>query len=416
MLDTDQEPVRGSVVDAPAFQANGPDIEVLFAEARRRRRHRRLLGAAVSLVLAGAVAAGVTVGGGGHGAAIRRGDGRPPAVTAKSHASRLALPAVQLAWDDSGSLMVGDPATGALSAGPAVDASTTAPLVFAAGQLYWADANRDGAPIRAYDLAAGKIRYLPRGEAVFTSIDGRNLYIARNDHLLLELPADGSGRALVLRAPAGWRMSGITFGWAPTVAAGGIIVYSSGNQDYVPPGAREGLWNPATGQVRMLGAGIEIFGVYTPPGARYSLVAWVPPSRDIALDDSLRITNTSTGATVVARSPLHHGFVAGGGPAFSPGGTQMAVFVRTARLGSSNGMSELAIVSTRTGVVRLVPGTKLYTTEDAFWAVWLPGSERILAGALVSAYAVDARTLAVRPFTFFPSADGFSSIVLPAGR
>jgi hypothetical protein len=286
----------------------------------------------------------------------------------------------------------------------------------AAGQLYWADANRTVAPIRDYDLATGKIRYLPRGEAVFTSADGRSLYIARNSRTLLELPADGSGRTVALRAPAGWFMSGIGPGWEPTEAAGGIIVAARDKNGHGPPGVREGLWNPATGQVRMLGAGIEVFGVYTPAGARYSLIAWVPPSRDIALDDSLRITNTSTGATVVARSPLHHGFVASGGPAFSPGGTEMAVFVRTARLGSSNGMSELAIVSTRTGVVRLVPGTKLYTTEDAFWAVWLPGSERILAGALVSAYAVDARTLAVRPFTFFPSTDGFSAIVLPAGR
>ncbi len=406
----------GSVVDAPAFQVDGLDIEVLFAEARRRRRHRWLRVVAVSLVLVAAVAVGITVSGGGHGAAIRRGDGRPPAVTARSQPSRLALPAVQLAWVDNGSLMVGDPATGAVRAGPGIDASTSAPLVFAAGQLYWADANRDRAPIRDYDLATGKIRYLPRGEAVFTSTDGRNLYIARNNHLLLELPANGSGRAVLLSAPAGWHMSGITFGWAPTVAAGGIIVYSSGNQDYVPPGAREGLWNPATGQVRILGVGIGLFGVYTPPEARYSLVAWVPPSRDRALVDSLRITNTSTGATVVVRSPLHDGFVAGGGPAFSPGGTEMAVFVRTARLGSSNGMSQLAIVSTRTGVVRLVPGTKLYSTEDAFWAVWLPGSEGIIAGALASAYAVDARTLAARPFTFFPSNDGFSATVLAAGR
>ncbi len=94
----------------------------------------------------------------------------------------------------------------------------------------------------------------------------------------------------------------------------------------------------------------------------------------------------------------------------------MAVFVRTARLGSSNGMSQLAIVSTRTGVVRLVPGTRLYTTEDAFWAIWLPGSQRVLAGALGSAYPVDARTLAVRPFTFFASTDGFSAVVLPVRR
>jgi hypothetical protein len=419
MLHTDQEPARGSVVDAPGLQVHGPDIELLFAEARRRRRRRRLLGSAVGLVLAGAVAVGVTAGGGGHGAAYRGGDGRPRAVAPKSQESKLGLPAVQLAWDDSGLLMFGDPATGALTFGPAVDAGTSGPLVSAGGQLYWADANRDGAAVRDYDLATGKIRYLPAGEAVFSSLNGRQLYIARTNHVLLELPADGSGRAVVLRAPAGWYMSGITAGWVPTVAAGGIIVYSSDNQDYVPRSASEGLWNPATGQVRSLGlgTGTPISGVYTPPGGHYSLIAWAPRSTEFAADDSLRITNTLTKATVVVRSPLRYGFVAGGAPAFSPGGKQMAVFVRTARLGSSTGMSRLAIVSTSTGAVRLVPGTTLFTTEDAFWAVWLPGSQRILAGAVGSAYAVDARTLAARPFTFFPSSeDGFSAVALPARR
>jgi len=371
-----------SVVDAHGIDS--PDIEALFAEARRRRRRRRLIGSAVSLVLAGAVAVGVIVGGGGHRAAIRGGDGRRPAVTTKSGSSRPAPPAVRLAWVD-GNLNFGDPATGAQHVGPASDDSTTAPLVVAAGQLYWADANRNVAPIRDYDLATGKIRYLPLGEAVFTSADGRHLYIARNSRVLLELPADGSGRAVVLRAPAGWFMSGIGPGWAPTQAAGGIIVATSDDQGIVPPSARVGLWNPPTGRVRILGVGISIFGVYTPSRARYSLVVWVPASRDVARDYSLRITNTSTGATVKVRSPLHHGFVASGAPAFSPGGAQMAVFVRTAALGSSNGMSRLAIVTTSSGSVRLVPGTTLDTTENAFWVIWLPGGQRILAGAVGSA-------------------------------
>jgi hypothetical protein len=94
----------------------------------------------------------------------------------------------------------------------------------------------------------------------------------------------------------------------------------------------------------------------------------------------------------------------------------MAVFVRTAPLGSSNGMSQLAIISTRSGTVRLVPGTRLNTTEDAFWAMWLPSSQRILAGAMGSAYVVDARTLTVRPFSFLPSNVGFSAVVVPARR
>ncbi len=196
--------MHGSVVLAPGRHA--PDIEVLFAQARRRRRRRRLLGAAVSLVLVGAVIFGATVGSGGHGAAVRGGDGRQPPVAAKSQSSKLALPAVRLAYVDNGNLVIGDPATGALHVGPAVDASSSGPLILAAGQLYWADARTDGAPVRDYDLATGKMRYLPRGEAVFTSAGGRNLYIARNSRTLLEMAADGSGRAVVLRRPAGWFM------------------------------------------------------------------------------------------------------------------------------------------------------------------------------------------------------------------
>jgi hypothetical protein len=393
-----------------------PDIEVLFAEARRRRRRRRLAGCAVTLVLAGAVAAGVVAGGGGRPARRGSHDRRPP-VPAKADVSRLALPSVRMAWLDNGLLMVGNPATGAVRTGPSADASTSAPLVFADGRLYWADSYQDSAPIRDYDLATGKIRYLQRGEAVFAALDGRHLYIVHSSRVLLEVPADGADRVVALRAPAGWYMSGVTAGWEPIEAAGGIVVYSSAKPDYVPPSARAGVWNPVTGRVRILGAGITIFGVYTPPGARYSLIAWVPSSRRIALDDSLRITSTLTGATVSVRNPLHHGFAASGAPAFSPGGTQMAVFVRTGSLGDSNGLSQLAIVNTSTGAARVVPGTALNTTEDAFWAIWLPRGQRILAGAVGSAYVVDPRTLAVRPFTFFGSStDGFSATVLPAHR
>ena len=413
MIGAEQDTTRSSDMGAPALRARGTEVEVLFAQARRRRRHRRLVVVVVSLGLAGALAVGVAAGDGGHGTGVRDGNRGRPAARATS--AKLALPAARLAWvDGSGSLIVGDPATGEQHVGPAVDASTSGPLVSASGQLYWADASRDGTPIRDYDLATGKIRYLPRGEAVFTSADRRRLYIARNSSTLLDLPANGSGHAVVRRSPAGWYMPSISPGWAATVAAGGIIVSSSNDQDYVPPTATVGLWNPATGQVRSLGIGIGVFGVYTAPVARYSLVAWAPPSRAVAQDDSLRITNTSTGATVLVRSPLHHGFVAAGAPAFSPGGTQMAVFVRMARLGSSDEMSELAIVDTRTGAVRLVPGADLDTTEDAFWAMWLPGSQRILAGAVGFAYAVDGRTLAATPFSFFPSTDGFSAVPLPA--
>jgi hypothetical protein len=232
---------------------------------------------------------------------------------------------------------------------------------------------------------------------------------------LLALPADGIGRAAMLRAPAGWYLSGHVYKWFPWegAVAGGIIVYSSKDAESSPGRVHEGIWNPANGRVRTLGHGHLIDAVYTPPDARYSLVVWTPASRAFWQDYSLRITNTSTMATVTVASPLPYGFVSSGPPAFSPGGTQMAVFVRTAPLGSANGMSKLAIVNTRTGAVRVVPGTALDTTEDAYWAMWLPGGQRVLAGAVGSSYVVDTRTLTARPFSFFPSTDGFSAVMLP---
>jgi hypothetical protein len=406
-----------ALTDARRPPAPGRDAEALFEQARRRRKRRqRACAGAISLVLLAGAGIWLTGGGGGGSGTVRGGDGgRPAAPTAQSRSDPIARPAVRLAWIDSaGQLNIGDRATGADHAGPVTDASASAALVVAGGQLYWPDASRDGAPIRAYDWATGKIRLLPPGKSVFGSADGRHIYIVRNASTLLELPAGGSGRAAVLRVPGGWYLYGHAYQWFPLAgpAAGGIIVYSSNDAEISPGNVSEGIWDPATGRVQILGRGYLIDAAYTPPGSGYSLIVWQPPSPGIPQDYSLRITNTATMATVAVRSPLQHGFVSSGTPAFSPGGRQLALFVRTARLGSG-GMSRLAIVDTRTGAVRVVPGTALYTTEDAYWAMWLPGGQRILAGALEAGYVVDARTLAARPFTFFPGTEGFSATVLP---
>jgi hypothetical protein len=104
------------------------------------------------------------------------------------------------------------------------------------------------------------------------------------------------------------------------------------------------------------------------------------------------------------RSPLRHGFT-DPGSAFSPGGRRLAVFARQASLNSNRAnRSELAIINTRTGTLRLAPAAHLLTQEDAGWAVWLPGGQRLLVGALLYSYAVDAKTLAAMPFFFFPAA------------
>jgi hypothetical protein len=400
---------------AEALLAEALLAEALFKEARQRRRRRRLAGAMVSLVLAGSVAAGVIIGGRHHDPPARTRESGQPVAPAKASPARITLPAVRMAWIDSaGDLVVGDLATGARHVAGPSDSSDSWPPVSTDGHVYWSDFNKTSAPIRDYDLATGKVRYLARGESAFASADGRHLYIEQSDRALIELHGDGSGPPAVLRVPAGWYAAAGNAPWLALegAVAGGIVVYSSDNQDPLPGSEREGIWNPRTGQVRILGQGREIIDAYTPPGARYSLIAWIPASGRGPNTPEIEVTNTSTLATVTVHSPLHHGFAFSGIPAFSPGGTRIALFARTATLGTG-GMSKLVIASTRTGAVRLVPGVSLFTTEDAFWAMWLPGGQRLLAGALTSGYVVDTRTLAARPFAFFPSVDGFSAVVIP---
>ena len=60
--------------------------------------------------------------------------------------------------------------------------------------------------------------------------------------------------------------------------------------------------------------------------------------------------------------------------------------------------SELTLINTRTGAVRLIGSVRLLTTEDAAWVTWLPGGEQLLAGAINATYAVNAITSATRPF------------------
>jgi hypothetical protein len=82
--------------------------------------------------------------------------------------------------------------------------------------------------------------------------------------------------------------------------------------------------------------------------------------------------------------------------------------------------SELTLIDTRTGAVQLIRSVRVLTTEDAAWVTWLPGGEQLLTGAISANYAVNAITLATRPFYFFGPAKvgssdiSFSAIALPA--
>jgi hypothetical protein len=142
----------------------------------------------------------------------------------------------------------------------------------------------------------------------------------------------------------------------------------------------------------------------------------------------LAITNTSTLASLAVASPNRYGFTYGGpfsSGAFSADGKRLAVFLNTTNPQDpyNSPHSELAIADTGTGSLRLVHAARLVTTEDVGWARWLPGGNRLIVGAEGGSYAVDAVTLAARPFSFLgtPGEDinssgdiNFSATILPA--
>jgi hypothetical protein len=402
-----------AVIAAPGPAASSAaEAEALFAEAHRRRRRRRLAGGVACLLLAGSAAAGLMTAWPRDGSGTHH--GYPGAAAAAPRGPGFTLPPARVAWVDyGGQLHIGDPATGTQRVVTAADASAADPLIVAGGRLYWAGGGQNAAPVGEYDLATGKIGYLPRGNSVFTSADGRHLYIVQTGTRLIELPADGTGAPRQLMLPAGWYMSGLLGNWS---VAGGIVVYSSETDPGRHP-VTLAVWNPATGSVKITGRDLDVIDVYTPPGAGYSMLAWTPAG--CAQACPVGITNTSTLASVTVPSPNRYGFTYGGlfsSGAFSPDGTRLAVFLNTTNPQDPyhEPISELAIVNTRTGALQLVRAARLGTYEDVGWARWLPGSNQLIVGAEVGSYAVDAATLSVRAFSFGPVNDiNFSATILP---
>ena len=389
-----------------------PEVEALFEAARRRRRRRRgLVGAVICVLLAGAAALALTTGWPRHGAVVTQ-----PRRAPRAAAPTFRLPPATVGWVDyGGRLHVGNVVTltqHVVATVPAV--AGTGWLVHAGGYLYAGGST----VIRQFDPATGGVRRVARGTEIFASADGRRLYIPQTGASLLELPASGQGTPGRLTLPAGWRID------PPDQAvAGGIVVESRRAAPARRPGTLA-VWSPGTGKVKIIGGSGMVLGASTAPGARSSLLAWQPAGCLLG-NCPIEITDTSSLTTVTAGSPLHHGFTTSGA-AFSPDGTRLAVFARTASPSSlSPGTSELALVTTSTGAARLIPGARLDTTEDAGWALWLPGGSRLLAGALNYSYAIDAATYAARPFFFFPGNSdhdimdtpdvNFSVALMPAG-
>jgi hypothetical protein len=403
----------------PDVIQSGPRGRVLnlFKEAWRRRRRRRAAAAVATAAVLAAAATAAWAGG-------WPGTGAPGRARGASHApggwlgalGRAGAPLV--AWvDDNGGLHVGDLATGRQRRVATISADNTVPLVSAGGRLYWVDSR--GGYLRGYgqwpdvvrslDLATGRIRGIAPGQAVFASADGRHVFIAWTGTDVIEVPADGPGRARQLAVPRGWLVAGNggIAGGGPGdlgVAGDGILVQASEYQTSPEP-TMLGWWDPRTGAVRVLGRMANgdngLVGATTLPGGQAGLVATFPASCGrVPGFRCVRITDTATLSSVTVRSPSRYGFGIGG--AFSADGRWLAAFVITDVGGQAGPAARLAIVDTRTGRLRLVPGARYRIGAATLWAGAIGGHEEFVAGGPASAYLVNAVTLAERPVHFLP--------------
>ncbi|MBV8943529.1 MAG: hypothetical protein JO240_17535 [Solirubrobacterales bacterium] len=277
--------------------------------------------------------------------------------------------------------------------------------------------------MRSLDIATGKATVVTRGFAVMVNPDGARLYVDQGSTDFLELDARTLHVIRRVALPAGWTADP----YLARPVAGGLLLAHSRPSTHSGTPLLLGVWRPGS-KVRALGASDDLaLDVYSPPKGRDSLVAWTPHCtkhhRTPGLGCPLAITDTATGRTLRVRSPSRYGFTAG---AFSPEGTELATFVNSDNPIDPYGQprSELALVDTATGALRLEPKVNMVTTEDAAWARWLPAGRRLLTGAIAATYLVDARSLAHRPF-YFDGADtrlnsimnspdlNFSTLVIP---
>jgi len=390
---------------------DGPigESEALFREARARRRRRWTIGLllAVLVLVAALVASIVTTG----PTTARRETGIPRTSSPTPAAIRGAP---LLGWVDYlGNLHIGNASTGHQRIVGRAAADPTTPLVSLDGRLFWVGTGCSYLPVskcpyspwagltplrvKEFDPITKKTVSLVRGDTVFAGADGRSLDVVQprldcpasvtgacNPYAqdLATIPLTAGGTPRVVPVPAGWYVNAGDGYSNPISVANGILVQSALPQATSTP-LLLGLWDTATGRVRVLGRDWGLINAYTAHRGGASLLAWLPGACGVDPECSLRITNTVTGHTLEVHSPLPYGFDIGG--AFSPDGSELAVFVKT-NSGAINPAMQLALVDTSTGSLRLIPGVQGEIGESVGWARWLPGGTSVLAGTFSSEY------------------------------
>lgn len=388
------------------------DVRALFREAHLRRRRRRRWLAALAVMLAAITVAGtltwVNRPPGQHGAGGRVAGGAP-GTDGRGAADQAGPAPAAVIWVDNASrLHVGVIGSrgllGQRVAGEANAASE--PLVAIGRRIYWVDPagayvislGHWSQVVRTLNLRTGRITVAGAGQTVFLSADRRYLLMSQTPASLTQIRV-GGGKPRVLNVPRGWYLPGGDGTADPLNGQGldtanGILVQSMRMPGI---GARRiAIWNPQTGTVTAIGLARAVIDAYTPPGAGYSLLAWLParcPRPMAPPPGSCRvdITNTASGAVMAVHSPSAGGFAVGG--AFAPAGRSLAVFVNA----PSRRSARLALIDTATGAIRVVTAVAFPLGMDYGWARWLPDGSRLIAGTGSGGYLINAATRGVRP-------------------
>ena len=410
--------------------------EALFREARQRRRRRWLIGGILSIVLAAGVISAVVIP--GAKTAVRPPANRAPtAITVPTPPVSGTAVIPQVAWaDEAGQLHLGDLSGFSQRVVAQADADPNAPLVTAGGRVFWVRSqltNPNGSQLTSpngsvlpnpdpevfgFDPTTGRTEPIAPGTQVMASVDRTFIYVETDDRHLTEYWLDGTPKGRTLTLPDGWFPLNPDLNADPTpVLANGIVVatWPVSKQNRML-----GVWSPSTGRVRTLGKVWQVTATYTARGARSSLVAWNPASCGTSESCTLKITNTENYSSRTVASPIGH-FLWGG--AFSPDGRQLAVF---ANAGDVHGdpTAQLAIVSTRSGSLKLVPGVSVYVGESVHWAQWLPDGRHLVTGGLTPFGStvpsldvlVDSQTDRASPFRFVADRNqdlDISAVVVP---
>jgi len=416
------------------IEAVSSEAEALFKEANQRRRRRWLLiSTAVIAVTVATVVASLALMG---ASPSHRSTGSP--TTAPTTPAPVAGRNPLVAWVDyDGALHVGTVNGLSQRVVAATSADPTTPVVWLGSDVFWVNERPPGllGSVEGFDTATGQTIRVGRGLQIFPSLHRSFLYVQRDARHLAEYSPTTASIGHIMSLPEGWTLASPDLLNNPTPAVANGILVESSQAPSAAPTPTLGVWNQTTGKVRTIGRIWKIIGTSTGPAGRSSMVAWLPAvCLHSPTNCRLALTDSATLSTRFVPSPLRAGFEFGGG--FSPNGAQVAVFINLSERQQSSlptyqrlsPVTQLALVNTKAGSLRVVHGTVINIGDALAWAQWLD-NDRLIAGAVESPdglpndnhYLVDANDGQAQPYSFFPGggrADGtldvnFSAAISP---